>query len=41
MDADVPGEGQCVLGLVGLEGDAAQQADLVERDARAGEDISP
>ncbi|MEW2812035.1 hypothetical protein AB0929_33875 [Streptomyces massasporeus] len=35
---DAPGEGECVLGLAGLEGDAAQQYDPVEGDAVAGED---
>lgn len=33
MDVDVAGEGQRALGIVGLEGDAAQQADPVECDA--------
>ncbi|WP_275678445.1 hypothetical protein [Streptomyces sp. MUM 203J] len=32
------GEGECVLRVVGAEGDAAQQAHVVECDAFAGED---
>lgn len=38
MGVDVPGEDQRVLGIVGLEGDATEQVDSVERDAFAGED---
>lgn len=37
VDVDVPGEHQCVLGVGGLEGDATQQADPVQRDALASE----
>lgn len=37
MDADVVDENHRVLRIVGLEGDAAQEADFVERDSLTGE----
>lgn len=37
MGVDVPDEGQRVLGVVGPEGDATQQADTVQGDTLAGE----
>ncbi|MGX1089339.1 hypothetical protein RKD47_000020 [Streptomyces albogriseolus] len=38
VNVDIPRKGQRVLRLIGLEGDATQQADPVERDTLTRED---